>query len=233
MLDSKYMERFKTIFLVGAGGKTTVMYDLAGQYTAQGRKVICTTSTHIFDPDMGFAQTIEEVQDLWSRGQYVVIGTRMQEEGKLCAPNDDFLQQVYALADVVLVEADGARRMALKIPRPNEPVLWQGEQFEPACVIAVAGLDAIGKHVMTTVFGLDSHHLKDLRGMASINGEWYVTPELMAQLLTEKWGGRKGVGERAFFVVLNKSDVVATSIVDETVQALLDKGLVAEQVIVR
>ncbi len=233
MLDPTILEKYKTIFFVGAGGKSTVMYELAGKYATQGRKVVCTTSTHIFDPDMGYAQNVDEMQALWQRGQYVVIGTRGEEPGRLTPPDSGLLEQACAIADVVLVEADGSRRMPLKIPRIHEPVLWQEQMLEPACVVAVVGLDAIRKHVMTTIFGLDSHHLKDLRGMASINGEWYVTPALVAQLLTEKWGARKGVGDRDFYVVLNKKDVAAPGDIEETVGELLAHGLEQQQIFVR
>lgn len=36
--------------LVGAGGKTTLMYALAGRMVAAGEKVICTTTTKLFPP---------------------------------------------------------------------------------------------------------------------------------------------------------------------------------------
>lgn len=40
--------------LVGAGGKTTLMYALAASTVAAGEKVICTTTTKIF-PQIGRA----------------------------------------------------------------------------------------------------------------------------------------------------------------------------------
>ena len=42
-----------TICLVGGGGKTTVMYELAAAWAACGRKVLVLTSTHILQPADG------------------------------------------------------------------------------------------------------------------------------------------------------------------------------------
>ena len=39
--------------LVGAGGKTTAMLTLAEELSKAGRRVIVTTTTHIFPPDAG------------------------------------------------------------------------------------------------------------------------------------------------------------------------------------
>lgn len=39
--------------LVGAGGKTTLMYALARRMADAGRRVVCTTTTKIFPPEDG------------------------------------------------------------------------------------------------------------------------------------------------------------------------------------
>ena len=41
----------RVVSLVGAGGKTSTMYDLAGELADRGARVLVTTSTHIFKPD--------------------------------------------------------------------------------------------------------------------------------------------------------------------------------------
>ena len=64
------------ICLVGGGGKTTVMYELAAAWAACGRKVLVLTSTHILQPaDGSFAADAAAVQNLWQQGRSAVIGT--------------------------------------------------------------------------------------------------------------------------------------------------------------
>ena len=72
------------ICLVGGGGKTTVMYELAAAWAACGRKVLVLTSTHILCPaDGSFAADVPAVQNLWQQGRYAVIGTPEIATGKL------------------------------------------------------------------------------------------------------------------------------------------------------
>ena len=40
-----------TVSLVGGGGKSTLMYFLAGYCARQGRRVLVGTTTHIYAPD--------------------------------------------------------------------------------------------------------------------------------------------------------------------------------------
>lgn len=49
--------------LVGAGGKTTLMYALAARMVAAGEKVICTTTTKIFPPESLPLLLTEEGED--------------------------------------------------------------------------------------------------------------------------------------------------------------------------
>lgn len=48
-MDGKRLCR--VISIVGAGGKTSTMFQLAKEYAGMGKRVIVTTSTHIFRPD--------------------------------------------------------------------------------------------------------------------------------------------------------------------------------------
>ena len=46
--------------LVGAGGKTTLMYALARRMADAGRRVVCTTTTKIFPPEDGLPMVLLE-----------------------------------------------------------------------------------------------------------------------------------------------------------------------------
>ena len=102
------------------------------------------------------------------------------------------------LADYVLLEADGAKRLPLKAPAEHEPVIPP----ETTLVIAVLGLDGIGKPVSEAAFRPERY--------AALIGKPEsepVTPLDAARVLTHPDGQRKNVtGTMRFCVLLNKAD---------------------------
>ena len=53
------------ISLVGGGGKTTLLYALARHYSAQGQRVLVSTTTHIQRPDANYAPDEAARDALW------------------------------------------------------------------------------------------------------------------------------------------------------------------------
>ena len=118
MIDEKIFpflaEKGHVISLVGGGGKTTLMYNLAAHCARKGWRVLAATTTHIMQPPGGvWAQTDAELFRLWKCGSYAVAGTAAHG-GKLTAPPQAQLERWMTLADIVLIEADGAKRMPCK-----------------------------------------------------------------------------------------------------------------------
>lgn len=101
------------------------------------------------------------------------------------------------LADIVLIEADGAKRMPCKAPAAHEPVLL------PQCdtVLAVAGLSALRHPLREVCFRAEL-----AAELLCVPQDAQLTPELLAKLLASEAGGRKAVGDRSFYVVLNQVD---------------------------
>lgn len=118
--------------IIGGGGKTTLLYRLARELERRG-SVIITTSTHIFKPtDLPFALTAGKVNGI------LCVGTPC-ENGKLSAPQQSF-GELTALADYVLVEADGSAGRPLKAHASHEPVIPR-EANQVICVVGASGLD--------------------------------------------------------------------------------------------
>ena len=105
--------------LIGGGGKTTLMCTLAEELRRRGT-VVVTTSTHIQRPEQnpvllsGGADAVSAA--LAAHGAVCVAGETA--EGKLTAPALSF-ETLAQLADFVLVEADGAKRLPLKAHAPH------------------------------------------------------------------------------------------------------------------
>jgi len=115
------------------------------------------------------------------------------------------------LADVVIVEADGARQMPLKAPGGHEPIIPE----EVDLVSPVAGLDALG---LTIEPG--SVHRPEL--VARLTGPGRITPQTIADVLMADEGGMKGIPVTASVSpILNKLDSVTLDIAVQTAAAVL------------
>jgi len=116
--------------IVGSGGKTSLLLRLAQELSAQ--RVIVTTSTHIFPPE-----NIPVVTEVNGDFSLICVGTPCAN-GKLTAPKQSF-EELAALADYVLVEADGSKHLPLKAHLPHEPVVPEGANV--VCVVGASGLN--------------------------------------------------------------------------------------------
>ena len=160
-----------------------------------------------------WAQTDAELFRLWKCGSYAVAGTAAHG-GKLTAPPQAQLERWMTLADIVLIEADGAKRMPCKAPAAHEPVLL------PQCdtVLAVAGLSALRHPLREVCFRAEL-----AAELLCVPQDAQLTPELLAKLLASEAGGRKAVGDRSFYVVLNQVDTKEQAALARQVADILKK----------
>lgn len=206
-----------TICLVGGGGKTTVMYELAAAWAACGRKVLVLTSTHILQPaDGSFAADVPAVQNLWQQGRYAVIGTPELSTGKLTAPPQFLYEAMQPQADVILCEADGSKHHPCKVPAEYEPVLLPDSDI----VLAVAGMDALGRPLAQAC--QRSQLAAELLGCSA---EKIIDEQMLASLLLSAQGARKNVGTRAYYIVLNKCDLLSATQQEEMRWLLVSAGM--------
>lgn len=206
-----------TICLVGGGGKTTVMYELAAMWAACGRKVLVLTSTHILRPvDGSFAADVPAVQDLWQQGRYAVIGTPEAATGKLTAPPQFLYEAMQPQADVILCEADGSRHHPCKVPAAHEPVLLPDSDI----VLAVAGMDALGHSLAQAC-----QRPQPAAELLGCSAEKIIDAQMLAALLLSAQGARKNVGTRAYYIVLNKCDLIKAAQQEEMLRLLVGAGM--------
>lgn len=206
-----------TICLVGGGGKTTVMYELAAAWAACGRKVLVLTSTHILCPaDGSFAADVPAVKNLWQQGSYAVIGTPELSTGKLTAPPQDLYEALQLQADVILCEADGSRHHPCKVPAEYEPVLLPDSDI----VLAVAGMDALGRPLAQAC--QRSQLAAELLGCSL---DSVIDAQMLASLLLSEQGARQNVGARAYYIVLNKCDLLKAAQQEEILRLLVGAGM--------
>jgi len=211
------MERHRLTAAVGGGGKTTALYALAREAVCTGRTAVVTTTTHIAPhPFLPLARSSAELSVLLPRSRLAVLGRR--EGGKLSAAAPP--EALSGLADVVLVEADGARSRPLKAPAPHEPVIPPGAD----AVVAVAGLDALGRAV-----GEVCHRPERVCALLGVDERHTVTPGDVARILASPLGARKSAPPGAAFrCLLNKADTSGLRAGGEEIQRLLARqGILA------
>lgn len=206
-----------TICLVGGGGKTTVMYELAAAWAACGCKVLVLTSTHILQPaDGSFAADAAAVHNLWQQRRYAVIGTPELDTGKLTAPLQSVYEALKLQADVILCEADGSRHHPCKVPAEYEPVLLPDSDI----VLAVVGMDALGRPLAQAC-----QRPQLAAALLGCSLDSVIDEQMLVALLLSEQGARKNVGTRGFYIVLNKCDLISAAQQEEMLRLLVGAGI--------
>lgn len=196
------MTEKKCIAFVGGGGKTSLIWKIAEKSAKEGKKVIITTTTHMaVENSRPFVLDgeKEKVACMLQRYGYVLAASFDTKKKKLTSLRDHEYRELYNMCDLFLVEADGARGMPLKVPMQWEPVIPD----EADMVVAVAGLDALGKPIKDVTYNPCETSL-----FLQKSQEEYIEKEDFIKILSSSEGARKGVGIREYRVYLNKTDVL-------------------------
>ena len=174
---------------IGGGGKTTMMYTLARELKRRGT-VICATTTRIFPPE--HMPVLERVdRESLARLGCVCVGTPAQA-GKLAAPAQA-IAELAALADYVLVEADGSKGLPVKAHLSHEPVI-PPEAGETVLLVGASGFGRPAREVV--------HRLETFCQLAQVSPDTPVTPEAAAALLQAE-----GLGTQVF---VNQAETEST-----------------------
>ena len=213
------------VAVVGAGGKTTAVFQLARQVSGCAW---VTTTTHLGTDQLHLADkhfTIKSADDIdvpgWLAQKVSLLTGERTPDDRIKAPNGDLPESIAALAKQyqvsLIIEADGARSHAIKAPGEHEPVIpaWV------STVIVVVGLSALGKPLSAAWV----HRPEPFARLSGILPGMPITLEGTIQMLLDPAGGLKGIPENARKIVLfNQSDTVNLSSDDlSKMRKLLDK----------
>jgi probable selenium-dependent hydroxylase accessory protein YqeC len=200
--------RGDVVSVAGAGGKTTLLYRMADEARSCGLSVIVTTTTHMGTPDPSVAGPVLVEEDgdpapalseaLSREGRCTLLGRRVRED-KLEGIAASRVNALSALADLVLVEADGARGRSLKLPAPHEPVIPPSTTV----VVIVCALDVLGE----PLDGEHVHRMELVRAATGVEAGEAVDEDCLAAALRHKDGYPSRVPSRARAgVFLNKAE---------------------------
>ena len=189
------LEGGEAVAFVGAGGKTSAMFELATELIAP---VFLTTTTHLGAWQANLADqhhvitSEEELKKInLNNAKTVLLTGPVSTDQRLSGVDPTILEGIYkdcrTHGYTLLIEADGARQRPLKAPAAYEPVIppWVDQ------VVVMAGLGGLGK-------ALDSnsvHRPEIFARLAGLGLGEEIRVTHLAQVLGSQFGGLKGIPE--------------------------------------
>jgi len=198
----------RLVALVGAGGKTSLMFALTREFVDTGESVLLTTTTRLAADEAAgpwpeiVATAATDVIDAALRpaGAILVHAGVDATAGKALGLDPYTVDRVAGSGafNRIVVEADGTARRPLKVPAVHEPVIPETAD----AVVAVAGMSAVGRSCGESVFRIEMW--SRLTGLAK--GD-IVTAESVSHAANHPEGLAKGAPSAARRVLLlNQAD---------------------------
>lgn len=194
------------IAFVGAGGKTTAMFQLARQLP---EPVIVAATSHLGVWQAKHADrhitagTRDPIELLEHDLQGVTLITGEAEGDRTKPINDALLDRLHQFciehSTALLIEADGSRQKPLKAWAEHEPAV---PSFAD-CVVQVVGLSCIGKPLTDEYV----HRPEIFSQLTGLQPGQIITADAIARLLTHEEAGLKNIPAHASkIVLLNQAD---------------------------
>ncbi len=194
--------------LVGSGGKTTAMFQLARQLPSP---VLVTASSHLGVRQLRAADRhivvngVEDIEALESGAPPGVsvltgpIGANERTESLDFVVLNALQRLASRLSLPVLIEADGSRQLALKAPAEHEPPIPEWVE-EVAVLVGLSGLNRAlsSEHV---------HRPERFSALAGVQMGETITPDVLKRYLEHPLGGLKNIPPQARRVLIfNQAD---------------------------
>ena len=199
----------EVVGLVGGGGKTSLMFRLARELAAEGKRVITTTTTRITPPtpeesehvilEENESLLIARAEQTLRRYNHVTLAHSRPNSDKLKGLLPETVDHLHRLGvvDYIINEADGAAGRPLKAPNLTEPVIPSSTSL----VVAIVGIEAIGKPLLPeTAFRIE--YISRLTGLKE--GE-LITTEAASLLITHPQGIIQYASEARIVPFVNKA----------------------------
>jgi len=173
------------VSIVGAGGKTTLMFSLA-RLLGSKSKVLVTTTTKIYVPNPGQydfmaigSSNFDKYNRMPANGIYI-YGNAVSDENKILGLPTEDVDSLALLFDYVLVESDGARGKLIKGWGGNEPVICSSTTH----TVGVLNLNALG----LTADEENVHRLDEFLKITGAQRHEKINIEHLASLVFHKDG---------------------------------------------
>ena len=183
------------VSLIGAGGKTTTLLQLAKELRDAGKKVLVTTTTKIFKPSKPHVDRlfiVEDVDALLREATkldpplIIGAGSKLDQDKLIGLPPrwlDEIVRSKHFAA--VLVEADGAASRLFKVPSDFEPVIPVATNL----TVWVLSIKVVGK----PLDGTSVHRAETASALSGMPLGTPVTEQLILNLARHPEGCLKGI----------------------------------------
>ena len=206
------IDRREHVALVGAGGKTTLMFALAEELRSRGSRVLTGTTTKVRQEQAESARQVilTDLDSRWRdtleraimKNGLAFIASKPAASGKVqgIAPGlaDELFEQ--SGIDYMVLEADGAKGKLIKAPAQHEPVV----PVTATAVIGLIGADALGRPCSRE----DVFRVEKFMEITGARKYETITPEMVAKLAVHEEGlfkGCPGAAKRVIFI--NRMDL--------------------------
>ena len=202
--------------IVGAGGKTTMMFKLAEELRL-GNKILVTTTTKIYLPSLDKCDFIctdknnfFKYSSMNENGSYV-LGLGINEENKILGLSIKDLDELVPYFDYILIEADGAKEKRLKAWSEFEPII----HWKTTKTIGIMDIQSLGMLINED----NIHRSKIFCEITGAHEGETVTLKHLTELILNPLGLFKGAkGEKILFI--NKAEdlnklTLAKSLIEE------------------
>ncbi len=195
-----------SIAFVGAGGKTTAIFQLARRL----RSAIVTTTTHLgpWQTDLADRFIQWAAQDPFpeipsTEGVTLFTGPIDPQKNRCGSLNKSQIETLRQFAEShklpLLIEADGSRKLPLKAPAEHEPAIPEFVEI----VVVVSGLSGLGQSLEEK----NIHRAEKFAALSGLKMGENITAAGLAKMLNHAQGGLKNVPAGARRVVLlNQAD---------------------------
>ena len=185
---------------IGAGGKTSAIKEIARVLVAEGYKVLITTSTKIsIDEFSDYSVEIEKNIDInnLQHGLTVLVSgiSGKKYQGYVKEELENIVQ--IPLDIVILIEADGSRRLPFKVPYKYEPVI----PFNSTKTLLFFSAKVIGEKITRE----NTYNLEKVEEILGTSDLTYSNDNII-KLIAEGW--LADTNYRNLKVVINQGDLV-------------------------
>lgn len=195
------------ITIVGAGGKTSLMFS-ASSLLRKNYRVLVTTTTNIYVPDEKLYDEMIMLSEMKydnykniienSKNGVYVIGNYIENKlgenkPKIKGLNSKILDEISPYFDIVLIEGDGSKEKPLKGWRDDEPVVYD----KSTKIIGVVDISSIGLKINEN----NIHRLDKFLNIINDNKSQKVKLEHLKNIVLNKNGIFKdSKGEQILFI---------------------------------
>tara|TARA_B100000700_G_scaffold331537_1_gene465334 strand:- start:10675 stop:11442 length:768 start_codon:yes stop_codon:yes gene_type:complete len=213
------------IAIVGAGGKTSLLYRLGEEAIAMNHSALLSGTTLFTLPkkEIQNQKTLEETNENLLNiltkevfnSQVVIAKTGTAPKKRQRPISVELIDKIAKDSQfrLIALESDGSKMRPFKAPAVHEPVIPKSATH----VIYVIGLSAVDKP-LSEDYVHRSELVRKIAGPAT-----HCTIEVISKIATSLQGGKKGVNNRDFTILINQSEL-NPSLATELAKTIFEKG---------